>query len=81
MFIALMGFLVSILFNRKTDAHGLLRHAEDKVDHQLRLIEKLEKDLTYCRGRVQDLLDENMILLRKVAGIKDQKLMSDDIKS
>ena len=80
MFIALMGFLASIVFNRRTETSHLLDRAEDRGIEKQHLIEKLEKDLEYCRQRVQDLLEENMILLRKIAGVGEQAPMSDDTR-
>lgn len=80
MFIALMGFLASILFNRRTETSNLLERSEDREKQQRQLVEKLEHDLEYCRKRVQDLLEENMVLLRKVAGVADQGPMSDDTR-
>ncbi len=80
MFIALMSFLASILFNRRTETSHLLERADDRNDQHQRLIDKLEKDLEYCRKRVQDLLEENMILLRKAAGVEAQGSMINDTK-
>ena len=80
MFIALMGFLASVIFNRRTETSNLLDRAEDRGIEKQRLIEKYEHDLEYCRKRVQDLLEENMILLRKLAGVGDQGSMTNDIK-
>ncbi len=80
MFIALMSFLGSIFFNRRTETAGLLLRAEGREEYHQELAAKLEKDLDYCRKRVQDLLEENMILLRKVAGVGGQGPMSDDTK-
>ena len=80
MFIALMSFLASILFNRRTETSNLLNRSEAKEEHHQQLITKLEHDLEYCRQRVQDLLEENMILLRKIAGVGEQGPMSKDTR-
>lgn len=79
MFIALMSFLASILFNRRSETSNLLDRSEDREELLQKNVERLEKEIEYCRKRVQDLLEENMILLRKVAGVPNQGEMIKDI--
>jgi uncharacterized protein YlxW (UPF0749 family) len=78
--IALLSFVASLVFNRRTETSGLLSRAEEREANKQHMIEKLEKDLEYCRKRVQDLLEENMILLRKIAGVAEQGPMVNDTR-
>ena len=74
MFIALMAFLASILFNRRTETKDLLNLSEDRNTNLQHLVEKLEDDLKFCRARVLELVEENTVLLRKIAGIDTKTL-------
>jgi hypothetical protein len=70
--IALLTFVSSLIFNRRDEGHSYLERSEERTRDLQRQIEKLEKDLLYCRNRVDDLLKENLILLRKMANLNGE---------
>lgn len=71
MVISLMTFVATQLTSRRREGKDYLGRVEDRN-------EKLEKDLEDCKRRNAELLEENILLLRRIANIRLHRKEGED---